>query len=227
MLGLCSNPHKGNRSRSAFCAAALKEKDRMKISALRSLALATALLAVPAFAHAQTEWKIDPAHSSVGFDVTHLGVTTVHGTFNKTDGTVMWDDADVSKSSVKAVIDVNSLDTGNAARDGHTKSDAFFDAAKFGTITFESTGVKSEGKDLKVMGNLTLKGVTKPVTLDVTNISPAVANPMKKGAFVRGLTATTVISRKYFNIAWSGAAAAVDGAIGNDVKVTIQLELDK
>jgi polyisoprenoid-binding protein YceI len=200
----------------------------MKISAVRSIALSAALLAMPALLHAQaTEWKIDSAHSSVGFDVSHLGVTTVHGNFTKTEGTVSWDDANVAKSTVKATIDVNSLDTGNAARDGHTKSDAFFDAAKFPTITFESTGVQASGKDLKVTGNLTLKGVTKPVTLQVTNISPVVANPMKKGAFVRGLTATTTISRKNFGIAWSGAAAAVDGAIGDEIKVTIELELDK
>jgi polyisoprenoid-binding protein YceI len=200
----------------------------MKISAVRSIALSAALLAMPALLHAQaTEWKIDSVHSSVGFDVSHLGVTTVHGNFTKTEGTVSWDDANVAKSTVKATIDVNSLDTGNAARDGHTKSDAFFDAAKFPTITFESTGVQASGKDLKVTGNLTLKGVTKPVTLQVTNISPVVANPMKKGAFVRGLTATTTISRKNFGIAWSGAAAAVDGAIGDEIKVTIELELDK
>jgi polyisoprenoid-binding protein YceI len=199
----------------------------MKISAVRNLALSMTLLATPLLAHAQTAWTIDSAHSSVGFDVTHFGVTTVHGNFTKTEGTVNWDDANVGKSSVKATIDVNSLDTGNSARDGHTKSDAFFDAAKYPTITFESTSVQAEGKDLKVMGNLTLKGVTKPVTLQVTNISPVVANPMKKGASVRGLTATTVLSRKYFGIAWTGPAAAVDGAIGDEIKVTIQLELDK
>ncbi len=176
----------------------------MKISAVRNLALSMALLATPLLAHAQTAWTIDSAHSSVGFDVTHFGVTTVHGNFTKTEGTVNWDDANVGKSSVKATID-----------------------AKYPTITFESTSVQAEGKDLKVMGNLTLKGVTKPVTLQVTNISPVVANPMKKGASVRGLTATTVLSRKYFGIAWTGPAAAVDGAIGDEIKVTIQLELDK
>lgn len=199
----------------------------MKISTVRSLAFAAALLAMPVLVHAQDVWKIDPAHSSVGFDVTHFGVTTVHGTFTKTEGTVAWDDQNVAKSSVHTVIDVNSLDTGNPARDAHTKSDAFFDAAKYPTMTFDSTSVKQQGKDLQVTGNLTIKGVTKPVTLDVTNISPVIPNPMKKGAYVRGLTATTTISRKYFGLAWSGPSAGVDPVVGDEVKVTIQLELDK
>jgi polyisoprenoid-binding protein YceI len=204
----------------------------MKIAASRRALAAAAVLLGVCFAaapalQAQTEWKIDPAHSSVGFDVTHFGVTTIHGNFTKTQGTVNWNDGDVTKSSVQATIDVNSLDTGVTARDNHTKSDAFFDAAKFPDMTFASTSVQKSGDGLTVVGNLTIKGVTKPVTLNVSNVSGPVANPMHKGAMVRGLTATTIISRKNFGLAWSGAAAAVDPAIGDEVKVTIQLELDK
>jgi polyisoprenoid-binding protein YceI len=211
---------------------ARKEKVFMKMLPYRRAALAAAALlsvclaAAPAL-HAQTEWKIDPMHSSVGFDVTHFGVTTIHGNFTKTEGTVVWNDADITKSTVQATIDVNSLDTGVTARDNHTKSDAFFDAAKFPSMTFTSTSVQKSGDGLKVDGNLTVKGVTKPVTLNVTNISQPVPHPMHKGAMVRGLTATTLISRKNFGLAWSGAAAAVDPAIGDEVKITIQLELDK
>jgi polyisoprenoid-binding protein YceI len=203
----------------------------MKNFAVRRPAFVVALLALclaaaPAL-RAQNDWKIDPAHSSVGFDITHLGVATIHGTFTKTEGTVNWDDANMSKSSVKATIDVNSLDTGVAPRDTKVKSDSFFDAVKFPTMTFDSTSVQKSGDGLTVAGNLTIKGVTKPVTLNVTNISPAMPHPMKKGAMVRGLTATTTISRKNFGLAWTGPAAGVDAAVGDQLKITIQLEMDK
>lgn len=197
----------------------------MKTFAFRSAALAAALVvAMPLLGHAQsTSWTIDPAHSSANFTIRHASVSTVHGSIYKAAGTVIWDDSDVSKSSVDATLDATTISTGVEARDNHLKSPDFFDVAKFPTITFKSTSVTKTADGLKVSGNLTLHGVTKPVTLDVSDISPVTPNAMKKGTFSRGLTASTTIDRHDYGI--TGGMA--DAMVGNDVKVTIELELHK
>src|SRR6202167_3410770 len=123
-----------------------------------------------ATAQAQTTtWQLDPAHSNAQFSVRHLGISNVQGEFTKVSGTVNLDDQDVSKSTVAATIDVASLDTRVQHRDDDLKSDHFFDAAKFPTITFQSTKIVSTGDGTaKMTGNLTLHGITKEVTFDVT-----------------------------------------------------------
>jgi polyisoprenoid-binding protein YceI len=197
----------------------------MKTFAFRHAALAAALVvAMPLLGHAQaTSWTVDPAHSSANFIIRHAGVSNVHGNINKISGTVNWDDSDVSKSSVEATLDATSITTGVEARDNHLKSPDFFDVAKFPTITFKSTAVTKTADGLKVTGNLTLHGVTKPVTLDVSDISPVTPNAMKKGTFSRGLTASTTIDRHEFGV----MGGMADSMVGNDVKVTIELELHK
>jgi polyisoprenoid-binding protein YceI len=198
---------------------------QMKTFAFRSAAIAAALVvAMPLLGHAQaTSWSIDPAHSSANFTIRHAAVSTVHGSIYKIAGSVSWDDSDVSKSSVDATLDATTISTGVEARDNHLKSPDFFDVAKFPTATFKSTSVAKTADGLKVTGNLTLHGVTKPVTLEVTDISAVTPNPMKKGAFSRGLTASTTINRHDFGV--NGGMA--DAMLSNDVKVTIDLELHK
>jgi polyisoprenoid-binding protein YceI len=191
----------------------------MKKLILSLLSLAPAL----AFA-APTSWNIDASHSQVGFAVKHLVISTVRGEFTKYEGKVVLDEADVTRSSVDAVIDVNSLDTRVADRNGHLKSPDFFDVAKYPSITFKSTKVAKAGKDgLKVTGDLTLHGVTKPVVLDVTT------TPEVKGMFGetrRAFSATTKISRKDYGLTWNKLVEA-GPAVGDEVTIALELEVVK
>src|ERR1700689_5920149 len=137
---------------------------------MKKFLIATALTAMlSAATYAQsTTWQLDPAHSNAQFSVRHLGISNVQGEFTKVTGTVQLDDQDISKSTVNATIDVNSLDTRVQNRDNDLKSGHFFDVAKYPTITFQSTKITNTGDDTsKMTGNLTLHGVTKGVTFDV------------------------------------------------------------
>jgi polyisoprenoid-binding protein YceI len=176
-----------------------------------------------ALAGAQTStWAVDPAHSEVGFGIRHMGLSTVRGHFNGVKGTVVYDAADISKSTVNVTIDTTTVDTGNSARDTHLKTDAFFDVAKIPTATFVSTGVSKSGSHLTVAGNLTLHGVTKPVTLDVDASTTPMESPMDHKTHT-GFSATTTIKRTDFGIGTSFPTAAV----GDDVQLTIDLEAIK
>jgi polyisoprenoid-binding protein YceI len=190
----------------------------MKVLKLASLALA---LAAP-LAIAQTStWKTDPAHSEVDFAIKHLGVSNVHGRFGHVDATLVYDEKDITKSTVNATIDVAGLSTGETARDNHLKTDSFFDVAKFATATFVSTSVAKGGSGLLVSGNLTIKGVTKPVVLDVEGPSDPVTGMDKKQH--TGFTATTTLHRSDFGIGTSFPAAV----LGEDVKIQIELDAAK
>jgi polyisoprenoid-binding protein YceI len=190
------------------------------------------LLAAVAFvaggAQAATRYEVDPAHSRAGFSIRHMMVTNVRGEFGGVTGEVMLDEKDPTKSSVKATVDVKTLNTGVDKRDAHLKSNEFFDVEKFPTMTFESTKVSKGAKkgSWKVEGNLTLHGVTKPVTLDVEELTEPIKNPMMGGAVERGASATTTISRKDFGIAWAGPALEKGGVVlGDEVKVSLDVEL--
>jgi polyisoprenoid-binding protein YceI len=189
------------------------------IAALVAVALSpAAALAAP------TAWEVDPSHSQVGFAVKHLVVSTVRGEFEKYSGKIQLDDQDVAKSSVEATIDVNSIDTKVADRDAHLKSADFFDAANHPAITFKSTRVEKVGKDkLKVRGDLTLRGVTKPVTLDVVT-TPEVKG--MSGEARRGFSASTKINRKDFGLAWNKAVEA-GPVVGDEVAITLDLSVVK
>jgi polyisoprenoid-binding protein YceI len=182
------------------------------------IALGAALLAAPAFAQGPT-WNIDPNHSQAGFTIRHLGVSNVHGTISKISGTVTWDQADPSKDSVVADIDATTINTTVTARDTHLKSPDFFNIEKFPTIHFESTKVYKGGNGLKIDGNLTLGGVTKPVTLDVDG--PVPPQKGQRGGFVSGLSATTVIKRADFGF----GPKFTPPMLGDEVKITIDAEL--
>jgi len=189
---------------------------------LFNLASGILALAVPFAAMAQTStWKSDAAHTEVDFTIKHLTVSNVHGRFGHVDATIVYDDKDITKSSVNATIDVGGLSTGEPQRDGHLKTPDFFDVAQYGTATFVSTSVAKGGSGLQVSGNLTLHGVTKPVVLDVAYGSP-VASPMDTKLHT-GFSATTTISRSDFGIGPKFGA----GILGDDVKISIDLDAIK
>jgi len=180
--------------------------------------LAIALFTVAAWAQG-SEWQIDPAHTTPAFTVRHMGISNVHGRFVKTSGSAIIDDNEITKSSVTATMDVNSIDTGAEGRDNDLKSPNYFDAAQFPTITFKSKSVSKNGDGkLKVVGDLTIHGVTKEVTLDVEGPSPPLERgPMKR----RGLSASTTVNRKDFGIGAKTPAMVV----GEDIKIEIDAEL--
>jgi len=189
--------------------------------------LATALVAgLTTIASAQTTWKIDPAHSEVDFTIRHMGISNVHGRFGNINGTITLDDKDVTKSSVNATIDVTSVDTGVAQRDNHLKSPDFFDAAKFPSATFVSKSVTKSGDGYTVVGDLTLHGVTKPVTLQLD--APGKEQLFMDGKSIhRGFSASTTLHRSDFGLTWNGTLKSGDAAIGDDVKLSIESEAVK
>ncbi len=188
----------------------------------RLLSTAALLCFASVVAHGQTStWKIDSVHSGVEFSIKHAAVATVHGTFSKPAGTIQLNEADITKSSVEATIDATSVNTTEPKRDEHLKGPEFFDVAKNPTITFKSTSItKSNGK-LQLIGDLTLAGVTKSVTLDLDG--PAAPQKNQQGKTISGFSATGVLSRKNFNFGSKYGAPI----LGDDVKFTIDIEMDK
>ena len=178
-------------------------------------------LAAP-LAIAQTStWVPDKNHSEVDFSILHMSLSKVHGRFGNIGGSIVMNDADVSKSTVNVTIDVTTVDTGVAARDNDLKSANFFDVAQFPTATFVSTSVAKSGNGLTVTGNLTLHGVTKPVTLNVEGPTGPVQGMDKKPH--EGFSATTTIKRTDFGIAAKMPAAVV----GDELQLTIDLDVAK
>jgi polyisoprenoid-binding protein YceI len=169
-------------------------------------------------------YQIDPKHSAARFKVRHMMIANVGGEFNTVSGTVDFDPAKPDQSKIDASIDVNSLHTGDPQRDGHIKGGDFFDAAKFSTITFRSAKVAAAGSGYKVTGDLTLHGVTKPVTLTVDAVSPEVTDPWSLQR--RGLSAVTTISRKEFGMGWN-ADVAGGVMLSDNVEITLDLEMTR
>ena len=158
----------------------------------------SAVLVLAAFTTAGT-WKNDKAHSQLGFTITHLGISDVSGTFNDFDVTVSSAKEDFSDAVFELKAKVASIDTRIEARDNHLKSADFFDAAKYSDITFKSTSIRKKGKNkYKLSGDLTLHGITKPVTLDLQYRGTTV-NPMSK-ANTAGFQLTGLIKRSDFNV---------------------------
>ena len=177
-----------------------------------------ALAALPALA--QDTYKIDPVHSEVSFKIRHLLAKT-SGRFTKSAGVIKINKADVGKSSVEITIEVASINTDNEARDKHLQSVEFFDVAKFPTITFKSTSVKevTKGK-LEVTGDFTLHGVTKKITIPITNAGTMAG--MQPGSVVAGFTDGAVtINRNDYGI------KTYPGALGDDVAISLNIEAGK
>jgi polyisoprenoid-binding protein YceI len=161
-------------------------------------------------------YEIDGAHSAAQFTVKHMMVTNVRGSMGKMSGTIQYDPANLAASSVKAIVDVLGINTNEAKRDAHLKSPDFFDAEKWSKIEFVSTKWWKEADKIKIAGNLTMHGVTKPVTLDA-EISPQVGNKI-------GALATTKINRKDWGLTWNRAVEAGGVAVGDEVTITLDIE---
>ena len=170
------------------------------------------------------DYKLDPAHSLIGFAVRHLEINWVEGRFKEFEGTIHYDDKDVTRSSVEFSAKVASVDTEVEARDKHLRTADFFEVEKFPTMTFKSTRVERKGKDAYILhGDLTLKGVTKPVALPFT-IKGAVKDPWGNTRF--GIAGETKINRRDFGVNYGNAfAGGLD--VGNEVTISLQLEAVK
>jgi polyisoprenoid-binding protein YceI len=180
--------------------------------------LSTVLLfAVSATAEVQT-WQIDPNHTAAQFSVRHMGISTVRGAFTKVSGSAQYDPSDPSKTSVEAIIDAASVDTRVTMRDDDLRSPNYFEVAKYPTITFKSKSVQDAGAGkLKIVGDLTIHGVTKEVALDVDGPSAPVTDP--KGNSHVGASASTTVKRTDFGVGSSNPM------IGEDITITIDVEL--
>jgi polyisoprenoid-binding protein YceI len=181
--------------------------------------VAAVTLSISAFAQVET-WQIDPNHSAAQFSVKHMGISTVRGAFSKLSGTVQYDPNDPSKTTIDVTIDANSIDTRVEARDKDLRSPRFFDVEKYPTITFKSKHAEAAGKGkMKITGDLTIKGVTKEVVLDVDGPNGPIKDP--RGSEHMGASATTQINRQDFGV------STMPGGIGNDVQITIDVEMVK
>ena len=172
-----------------------------------------------------TVWEIDPAHAHAQFKVRHMMIANVKGEFTRITGTITWDKSDLAKSSVTNSIDVASISTREPQRDAHLKSADFFDVEHFPTITFESTKIAQGEDGLEVTGNLTIRGVTKPVTLHVDGPTPETKDPW--GNTRVGVEATATIDRRDFGLTWNTALETGGVLVGDKVAITIDAELVK
>lgn len=177
-------------------------------------------------ASAQTsEWTIDPNHSTAQFTVRHMAISNVTGNFTKVSGTVMFNDKDITQSQVTASIDVNSVNTRVEMRDNDLRSPNFFDVAKYPTIEFKSKKVVKTGDKLQMIGDLTMHGTTREVTLDLDGPTPEIADPW--GNTRRGFSATTAVNRKDYGLVWNNLLKTGEAVVGDKVKIQIDVEMVK
>lgn len=195
---------------------------------MKKLVLGIAVLASLS-ASAQVNWKLDNSHSKLGFSVTHMMVSETEGKFKIYQGTVSsTTETDFTDAKIEFSADVNSINTEDEKRDGHLKSPDFFDAAKFPTITFKSTSMKpvAKGKTIYTLeGELTMHGVTKKVKLNAIGATKTVKDPY--GNIKYGFKVTGTINRKDFGLAWNAALEAGGVAVSEEVKLDLNIELNK
>ncbi|MBV9182013.1 MAG: YceI family protein [Acidobacteria bacterium] len=187
---------------------------------MKTVLIVTMLASAASCAAQVQNWQIDPAHSASQFSVRHMGISTVRGVFEKTSGTVLYDPADPAKTQVDVSIEAASVNTRVQMRDNDLRSPNFLDVAKYPTITFKSkrTEVVGTGK-LRMVGDLTIHGVSKEVTLEVEGPSEIVNDP--RGTSHMGAEATTKINRKEFGV--NGAAAVV----GDEITIILDVEMKR
>lgn len=176
-----------------------------------------------------TEWALDAEHTEIGFSVRHMMVSDVRGAFDKFTGQINLDDKDLTKSTVNVEIETASINTKVAKRDGHLKSPDFFDAAKFPKVTFKSTKIEKGAKanTFKVTGDLTMRGVTKPVVLDV-ELSDEWQDPKEWGGRThRGIKASGKLVRQDFGLAWQTKLDKGGVVLGDEVNLLISAEVIK
>ena len=175
---------------------------------------------------ATTTWQVDPAHTAAQFAVKHMMISTVRGEFKNVTGTVVWDDQDLTKSKVNVTIDTKTVNTGEEARDKDLKSDKFFDVTNFPTMTFVSKKVETNGTGkLKVTGDLTIRGVTKEVVLDVEGPTAPIKDPW--GNTRSAVSATTHVNRQDFGVKWNANLDGGGVVVSDTVAITIDLEMVK
>ena len=192
---------------------------------MRKLAMLAAVFSVAACGTAwSATWEFDPAHTGVQFKVRHLMVSSVRGDFEKVSGRIVYDEADVTKSSADITIDAASINTRVAKRDDHLRSPDFLDVANHPTITFKSRRVEKAGNGtLKVTGDLTIRGTTREVALTVEGPTPPVKDP--EGNIRVGGSATTKINRKDFGLVWNKTMETGGVVVGDVVEIAIDLEI--
>ncbi len=168
-----------------------------------------------------TTWKIDSAHSSIGFATKHMMITTVRGSLALADGSLEFDEQDPTRSRVEVQLDAASIDTGSAARDNHLRSADFLEADRYPRIIFRSTAIEPAGRGrFRLHGDLTIRDVTRPVTLD-TRLEGVVPNP--QGGRRAGFSATTTINRDDFGLTWNVALEQGGWLVSKEIKVEVEL----
>jgi polyisoprenoid-binding protein YceI len=165
---------------------------------------------------AHSTWVLDPTHSEVQFKVKHLVISTVTGAFKKFDGRFETDNDDFSNAAIRFTLDVNSIDTGQADRDAHLKNADFFDAENYPQISFQSTSFTKKDNEYSLTGNLTIKDITKPITLKVEHGGTAADF---YGNFKAGFDIEGKINRKDFGLTWSAVTEAGSVVVGDEIKL--------
>lgn len=173
---------------------------------------------------AKSVWNLDTAHSLMEFSVKHMMISTVKGRFTTMEGQIVADPENIAGAEFAGSVDVASINTAEASRDDHLRSADFFDAANYPKITFKSTSVEPDGEDYKMTGDLTIRGVTRPVTFNLT-FEGTGKDPW--GNEKIGFSATTRISRKDFGLNWNAALETGGVLVGDQVKIELHLEANK
>lgn len=188
---------------------------------VRSVLAISAFLGLTFNVFAQGTYMIDPTHSSVGFAVKHLGVSTVKGQFNEFEGTIQFDETQPGALAVDVTVQVASIDTNQPKRDDHLRSADFFGVEQFPQITFKSVNVNKEGERYLVEGDLTIHGVTKRVTIPLE-----IAGPVKSpaGEQIIGLTGETTINRQDFGVSWSKNLDTGGLVVSDEVRILVEVE---
>lgn len=172
-----------------------------------------------------TTYVIDPAHSTANFSIKHMMIAKVHGGFEKLSGALIYDPSNPQKTFVEASIETASINTRDAQRDAHLKSADFFDVEKYPLISFRSTQIEKLGDGMKILGELTIHGVTKEVTLDVEGPTGEMKDPW--GNVKIGASGTTKIKRKDFGLSWNAALEAGGFLVGDEVNITLDVQFVK
>jgi polyisoprenoid-binding protein YceI len=170
-------------------------------------------------------YKIDPTHSNVSFSIKHMMIAKVHGAFEKMSGTLNYDAANPNKASIEVSIEAGSINTHEAQRDVHLKSPDFFDVEKFPLILFKSKRIDGSGEELKVIGDLTIHGVTQSIVLEIEGPSQEMKDPW--GNIKIGASGKTKIKRKDFGLIWNAALEAGGVLVGDEVSIALDVQFVK
>jgi polyisoprenoid-binding protein YceI len=185
-----------------------------------------ALCLISSSAMAASTWTIDPDHSNIQFKIRHLMITDVKGTFGKVKGVIKIDDKDMAESAVDVTIEIDSINTGVAKRDAHLKSNEFFDATRYPTMTFVSRKMTPNGKgQLKILGDLTIRGISREVVLDVEGPTIEIKDPW--GSTRCGASATAKINRADFGLTWNQQMETGGMMIDDTVFINLEIEMIK